>query len=692
MHSSPRLPFLPFFFCALLFSPSAKSQDTLRVMYYNLLNFPNEGAPNRQDTMERIFQHVQPDVLLVCELQSLAGANALLGTLNGLGIGTYARATYVSNQSSSNNLQNMCFYRSDKIGLYSQDEVLTGLRDINEYRLFRVDGATSDTVFLDFYVAHLKSASGSANEAEREAAVLSFKAHLNSLPASDYRIFGGDLNLYNSTEPAYQALLNTAPVLFDDPINRPGNWSNNGAFDDIHTQSTRVTAFGGGATGGLDDRFDHIMVSENISSGTGDVRYLSGSYKAIGNDGNHFNQAVNSGINNSAPPEVISALFQSSDHLPVVLDLLVFADPITPPVDTGSCGDLFFSEYIEGTSNNKALEIYNPTEETIDLSAYVISLYNNGASTPNSSLTLSGMLAPGETYQVVNASATAALLSLADATSGVTFYNGDDALGLFRSGELIDAIGEIGVDPGTNWTVGSGATSEYTLVRKPTVRSGQIDWNIGATEWLVYPQDEFSFYGGHTADPCPDAVTCSTSEAPTGLSHTLLPGGVRLNWDELSGALKCEVNGRPLGAPSFAKIRVNVPPYEAFVPAAQLNPGTTYEWKLRCACSLSPLEVTPFSPLQTFTWPVLRADMALDNTQEFLVFPNPASTYVTISLPVECLNSTWEVFDRFGQLVAVGESASQSLTLEVNDWPSGIYFLKSSAFPGRIIGRIGVSH
>jgi hypothetical protein len=667
-------------------------------MYYNLLNFPEGGAVNRQDTMERIFAHVKPDVLLVCELNSVAGANSLLATLNGLGVGPYQRATFVPNQSSENNLQNMCFYRSDKLSLLRQDEILTNLRDINEYELYQIDGATGDTVFLDFYVGHLKAATGGINEADREAAILDFKAHLNTRPPGRNLIFGGDLNFYDSFEPGYQALLNNPPVLFEDPINRPGSWSNNIAFDDIHTQSTRSTAFGGGATGGLDDRFDLILLSENILDASGDVRYSSGSYRAVGNDGAHFNQSVNSGINNSAPPDVIEALYQSSDHLPVVLDLILNSEPTVPDDTTAACGELFFSEYIEGSSNNKALELYNASADVLDLSAYSISLYNNGAVTPNSTLPLSGLLNPGATYQIVNSSANAALLALADVTSGVTFYNGDDALVLFQGSTVIDAIGVVGTDPGTNWPVGSGATSEYTLVRKPEIQAGQPNWTLGAGEWLVFPLDDFSRFGAHTADPCEDPVPlCSTTSAPAGLSSSVAPGGVSLAWDDLDGAVKCEVNGRPAGATPFAKIRVNVPPFGAFVPAAQLNPGTTYEWKVRCACSLSPLVVTPFSSLESFSWPALRE---VASTGEPLLpeaaipspdlYPNPASNWLSIHWPNSSLGRQWVLEDLQGKIWIGGRADESRQQLDISQLPGGIYRLREVGNVPRTLGKVVV--
>jgi hypothetical protein len=74
----------------------------------------------------------------------------------------------------------------------------------------------------------------------------------------------GDLNIYDSYEPAYQLMMSAGDAKLYDPISQPGNWHNNVSFAAIHTQSTRTEAFGGGATGGLDDRFDQILVTDDL--------------------------------------------------------------------------------------------------------------------------------------------------------------------------------------------------------------------------------------------------------------------------------------------------------------------------------------------------------------------------------------------------------------------------------------------
>jgi hypothetical protein len=100
-------------------------------------------------------------------------------------------------------------------------------------------------------------------------------------------------------------------------------WNNNSQFAAIHTQSTRSSATNGGcfSGGGLDDRFDQILISNAIMNNTDQIKFKNNSYKAIGNDGLHFNKAIKDGTNNSVPSSILNALYDLSDHLPVVMDI-----------------------------------------------------------------------------------------------------------------------------------------------------------------------------------------------------------------------------------------------------------------------------------------------------------------------------------------------------------------------------------
>jgi hypothetical protein len=166
--------------------------------------------------------------------------------------------------------------------------------------------------------------------------------------------------------------------------------------------------------------------------------------------------------------------------------------------------NLFFSEYLEGASNNKAIEVYNPLNVSVNLTDYAIYRYNNGSPTPTDSLFPQGTLAPGAVFVAGNPSAIAGITAVSDTLHTITFFNGDDAMELrYRpTNTTLDIIGIIGVDPGVNWVVGTGATSEFTLVRMFSYTDGELNWAVSANEWDVYPQNTTTFIGSHSGAPC----------------------------------------------------------------------------------------------------------------------------------------------------------------------------------------------
>lgn len=179
---------------------------------------------------------------------------------------------------------------------------------------------------------------------------------------------------------------------------------------------------------------------------------------------------------------------------------VAFPAGMIPSFAATNFSDLIISEYVEGSSSNKAIEIYNGTGSSVDLSTYTVELYSNGATTATQTEKLTGTIEPGDVFVIANASAAQEILDQADITSKVTYFNGDDAL-LFKNGEaVIDSIGKLGEDPVSNW---GGLTGEKTLVRKATVTSGDSDPSDEydpAAEWVVYDRDTFTYLGSHTAN------------------------------------------------------------------------------------------------------------------------------------------------------------------------------------------------
>lgn len=211
--------------------------------------------------------------------------------------------------------------------------------------------------------------------------------------------------------------------------------------------------------------------------------------------------------------------------------LLVFS-LISSAAFSQNCSELFISEYVEGTGNDKALELYNPTGASINLTGYRIERFSNGESTSAAGgiLNLSGSIAAYGTFVVVNGvgvtstatgsspAAAPALQAMADLLDGAypapTFMNGNDAIALFNGNTMIDLLGKIGdasMTSSQSWSdefpydgsVGAWWTKDQTLYRKATIKKGVTvnpDPFIVTTEWDSLPKDTWTGLGAHTCD------------------------------------------------------------------------------------------------------------------------------------------------------------------------------------------------
>ena len=187
---------------------------------------------------------------------------------------------------------------------------------------------------------------------------------------------------------------------------------------------------------------------------------------------------------------------------------------------------LFFSEYAEGSSNNKYIEIYNATSDTADLSMYAFANVSNAPTTVGvyeywNTFTDGATLAPGEVYVIAHPSSDPIILEMADQTYS-SMSNGDDGFALVQGSEdsytILDFIGDFNGDPGTAWAVAGvpNATKDHTLVRKFSVTAGNLDWTVSAgtsaedSEWLVFDQNDWTYLGTHlemvSVDGCTDLL------------------------------------------------------------------------------------------------------------------------------------------------------------------------------------------
>lgn len=164
-----------------------------------------------------------------------------------------------------------------------------------------------------------------------------------------------------------------------------------------------------------------------------------------------------------------------------------------------NCGNLFFSEYIEGTQMNKALEVYNPKGTPVNLNIYTIKVYKNGTVNNPTVIALSGILPPKGVHTCGHPQSEAAIFTKCDITNNGFDFSGDDAVGLYRNDTLIDLIGEIGINPNGGFTVGTGSTKDFTLIRKFDIRGGTPFWSQSVFEWEVFPKDNSTDLGSHNS-------------------------------------------------------------------------------------------------------------------------------------------------------------------------------------------------
>jgi endonuclease/exonuclease/phosphatase family metal-dependent hydrolase len=347
---------------------TSPEEDTVGFVFmtYNLLNYPGSTGSSREPNYRTIMNDVDPDIVVAQEILQSTGANNFLSNVLNYSASNYSLGTFVDSYDSDNAL----YYKSSKFQFISNTPITTDLRDINQFKLKHI--ASGDTLII--FSVHLKASNTSSDEAQRALEIDSLRKVTDAMPAGKYFLVCGDFNIYSSTESAYQKLISNgsnANGKFYDQVSMTGTW-NNSSYAIHHTQSPRTTSFGGGATGGLDDRFDMILFSDAITQ-TGGFDIVASTYKAYGNDGQHYNQALNTPPYSMYSSTIASALHDASDHLPVVVKLQhTSSSPMVAIAPSNTNGTNTFDA--PATTANS---IATPTQNTF---ANALTVYPNPAS------------------------------------------------------------------------------------------------------------------------------------------------------------------------------------------------------------------------------------------------------------------------------------------------------------------------
>ena len=369
--------------CLFFVVLSANAQDTLTVMQYNLLYYGNYGTgycdetvnntQQKDECIRTILDHVKPDIFTVCEFgaSSTLQSDFLRHNLNIDGA-NYWRSDNIINYASSN-IINHIFYDSRKMGLKKHVALHTNPRDTDVYELYMKTPslAVGDTIKLICIVAHPKA--GEEHESSRYTLMSTVMNYIDRYYATDNVLIMGDFNMYRASENGYKILTSTYSnpnALFIDPLanlNGVGEWHSQYQFARYHTQSTRSSSSQCFSSGGLDDRFDFILMADEIAFGFKRMRYASNSYKAIGNDGYHFNQSINQGDNMDVPATIAQALYNCSDHLPVTMKIAVNAHL---GINDNEAHDLQATVAPNPASDATWIHFFNPTEGEVQFELY----------------------------------------------------------------------------------------------------------------------------------------------------------------------------------------------------------------------------------------------------------------------------------------------------------------------------------
>ncbi len=345
IHTPGRLVFLV---ATLVLAVAVQPASALKVCSYNILNFPNDYL-EREAAFQLVMEEIDADLIVVQEIESWQATAAFCDNiLNYAEPGKYRWMPFINGPDTDN----ACFFKPDVLDSLDYGYLDTGVRYTTWYR-FRPVGYDSAEAEFVIFSAHLKAGSTSGDQADRLDQTTIIRNYCNSYPTDSNFMVTGDFNIRASTEGSYQMLVGYQADndgRSKDPINTGGTWHDNYSLRYTHTQSPRVDG-GSGSGGGMDDRFDFVLVSYALDDDDG-LSYVDYSYVPFGNDGLRLNQDINDPPNQIVSAAVADALFTAADHIPVFLELQLPAK-----IETATAID--FGGFVVGATAEETLTVGN---------------------------------------------------------------------------------------------------------------------------------------------------------------------------------------------------------------------------------------------------------------------------------------------------------------------------------------------
>jgi len=335
----------------------AAPAHALRVVDYNVLNYPGSSGPTRDPSFRTILSPLSPDVFVAEEMTSAAGCTEFLNSLNTMEPGQWANVAFIDGNDTDTEL----FYKPSKLQFLGQWAFYPNpanlLRYVHVYRVKPV-GYASDAAEFRIYALHLKASQGF--EAQRLAECTGLRDSMNAMPPGTHALICGDFNFYTGLEPGLQKLIeNQASNIGQvyDPLGFQNlSWQDNLTLQPYWTQSpcktSDVGCAPGASTGGLDDRFDLILPTNPWKDGVG-LELIAGTYIAVGNDGLHHNNSIQDPPTIPEGAAYATALHSVSDHLPVRVDIRL------PALLAVSASPIAFGTAIVGATVGTTLSVSN---------------------------------------------------------------------------------------------------------------------------------------------------------------------------------------------------------------------------------------------------------------------------------------------------------------------------------------------
>jgi hypothetical protein len=356
---------------ALAALAAAPPAHALRLVNWNLLNYPGSTGAIRDPYYRVVLTPLAPDFMVADEVTSQAAVNEFLSSvLNTMEPGQWAAAPFVDGNDTDCGF----FYKPSKVQYLGQWSFYPNpanlLRLIHVYRIKPI-GYSATASEIRVYGLHLKASTGSANVAQRAAEAKGLRDTLDALPAGVNALASGDYNFYTGAEPAMDTLLairvNNRGRLYD-PLGLQGiSWQDNASMAGKHTQCPSTTAYrpnGGYSGGGLDDRFDLLLPTYDLADGQA-IELLPSSYVSVGNDGLHMNKSVTDAPIAPADTAYARALWWCSDHLPVRVDLRL-------PAQIGATTPLAFGTVIVGAGATQLEAVADTAHTPADSLRYTL--------------------------------------------------------------------------------------------------------------------------------------------------------------------------------------------------------------------------------------------------------------------------------------------------------------------------------